>query len=299
MTSEKPETTVEATVAGHEMWKGKPLTKLDIPAWSSQYPIPLYGIKPEHQAQLPIGQTLKVVLTQDNQKNDTDGSQPWHFFWSFARLAGAEAEAPIGWPTPSRPAAPAPAPVATTAAAGGATAPRWEALSGLKDVAIRRAVALKAAVDHAALDKNASVALVLEIADSFAEWLAGPVATMKENITVQPEPAAPAAAAPSAAPPAAPVEEAPPDPDFDAVPSAVNAHIERARAILRGLDSRGEDYRVDKKLFDTMMDERLIDVGSIKTALAGQTPAQWLKANPQLAYRDMARAVCEWVISGE
>ena len=291
MTSEKSEATVKATVAGHEMWKGKPLTKLDIPAWSSQYPIPLYGILPEHQAQLPIGQTLKVVLTQDNQKNDTDGSQPWHFFWSFARLA-TPADPPSAAPASSHP---------TTSGAAPQTAPTvsYEANNAQKDQAIRRAVALKAAVDHAASHEGASREMVLDIANVFAEWLEVP------PTLAQAEPVAPVAEVRNVAvveerPPDSVYEEPPADSGdaFDALPSAMDTYRARAREMLAKLDEAGPDYLVKQELFDTMMRNLSMSPAAVKGVLGGLAPFAWLKENGTKTYRDVMIEVCGAVIAG-
>ena len=100
----KPRRAVTATVAGHEVHNGKPLTKLDIPEWESQYPLSLYGTTPEQQAQMPIGQTLRILLQCDRQKDNSDGSKPWMFFWSFVSIVGPDDEPP---PPDSEPEPPA------------------------------------------------------------------------------------------------------------------------------------------------------------------------------------------------
>ena len=83
--------TVEATVVGHITHNGKPATQLEIPSWGSKYPVTLYGIKEEHQAQLPINKTLTITLQSDRQKDKTDGDKPWHYFWSFVSIGTDDA----------------------------------------------------------------------------------------------------------------------------------------------------------------------------------------------------------------
>lgn len=148
-----PERTVSVTVAGHEVYNGKPLTKLDIPEWGSKYPIPLYGTSQAVQDQLPIGETLDVVLQADNLKQGQDGSKPWMYFWSFVKIADGLPPSASQQPqeAPSRPQEASSAPQQS------------------KDTAIRRAAALKAAAELLTGLQDSDA--VLSMADKFDEWL--------------------------------------------------------------------------------------------------------------------------------
>ena len=152
---------VEAKVVTHGQHNGKPMTQLEIPAWGSQYPTTLYNVDTQTQALLPLGQTLKVELMADKLKADKDPDRAWNFFWSFVRVAGADE--------------PTAQPARTSVRANAPAAP----LLGLgldKDTQIRRAVALKAAVDAMAQDQtvtglSARLDDILAAADRFDEWL--------------------------------------------------------------------------------------------------------------------------------
>ena len=85
---------IDVVVAGHSVWKGQPKVDLQIDAWSTDYPMPLYRVSEETQAALPLNAHLKVELKPTNQKKDTDGSAPWHYFWDFVRIVGDDEPAP-------------------------------------------------------------------------------------------------------------------------------------------------------------------------------------------------------------
>lgn len=183
---------VQATVQGHELWNGKPLTKLDVPAWGSKYPISLYGTTPEQQEILPKGETLWVELEADKLKDERDGSKPWDFYWSFVRKlsdeeaalvkpAGAaskqDVQQPQEEPRPEQeeqqPEQEQPQPWQVRKAEARQAA-GYSAQD--KDTAIRRAVALKAAVDLHGSGKGyegSDLADVLVVADRFEQWLRG------------------------------------------------------------------------------------------------------------------------------
>ena len=221
--------TVTVTVAGHELHNGKPMHKLDIPAWGSKFPIPLYGISPEAQALLPIGDTLDVVLQADRLKDGTDGNKQWNWFWSFVRLAGAEdraEEPPVG-----APAVPS----------GAQEVPREEAENPApyyppfdREAAIRRSVALKAAVDYVGGNPtmSQSVEAALGVADEFDKWLQGPVGSGQAGR--QEVPAQPASAQP---PPAARRQTAAPASTNGNGKATVGTLMYRAQSEM-GLDSR-------------------------------------------------------------
>ena len=126
-TQEKPRRTVEVTVAGHELYNGKPTTKLEIPEWQLQHPITIYGTTPEQQALLPMGATLSVVLQADRLKDGKDDSKPYNYFWSFVGLANGNGAVPEAPPMPKKD-----------------TISRAQ---DNRDRSIQRQVALKAAVD--------------------------------------------------------------------------------------------------------------------------------------------------------
>ena len=158
----KRQRTVKALVTGHELWNGKPCTKLDIEEWESSYPFPLYNIKPEHQDLLPVGQTLMVTLEFQSQKKGTDGDKPWHYFLGFVSVAGPEPYdvgflgEPEPEPEPVDDLFPERAPPPGT---------------GYRDTQadIRRAVALKAAVEYESSDPGGKRE---DVADTFAFFLA-------------------------------------------------------------------------------------------------------------------------------
>ena len=155
---------VEVQVLGSELHKGKPMIKLEVPAWGSKYPIPIYGATPEEQKILAIGETMGVELKADRQKPNTDGSKPWDYYWSFVRrLSGDEAG--------QLEAAQPPQDEQSQQAEQSRTFSAQD-----REMAIRRAVALKAAVDlhggGAAYD-GVNLPEVLEVADRFDEWLRG------------------------------------------------------------------------------------------------------------------------------
>ena len=175
----EPDTTrmVEVKVLGVEIHKGKPMVKLEVPAWGSKYPIPIYGTTPEEQEILAIGETMKVELKADRQKEDSDGSKPWMYFWSFVRKLSdgelADVEVARVKPSEQQPEQEQPQPWQVRQAQAKQTA---MASTQDKDTAIRRAVALKAAVDlhgNGERYEGANLAEVLEVADTFEKWLRG------------------------------------------------------------------------------------------------------------------------------
>ena len=161
----KPRRTVTVTVFVHEVHNGKPLTKLDIPEWQSQYPLTLYGTTPEQQALLPMSKTLRIVIQCDRQKDNTDGSKPWNFFWSFVEVAGYSGEE-----EPPPESKPAPQVAQNSAPRSDGPAPRGRD----QGAQIHRSVALQQAVLYSG---NAlSPAEVCENAEVFFAWLIGETA---------------------------------------------------------------------------------------------------------------------------
>ena len=131
----KQRITVEATVAGHEMFNGNLVTKLDIPSFQSKYPIGLYGLSDEQREELDIGKTYVIVLERGNIKKNRDGSpksgsQHFDFHWNY-----------VGYGNPSdvRTAQPASRPAAT----GQPAAARTDATGA----SIERQVAAKCAAE--------------------------------------------------------------------------------------------------------------------------------------------------------
>ena len=150
------ERTVQAIVVAHGMHKGKPCTDLEIPSFKAKYPTRLYGVDETLVNELLVGKTYTVVLRGD-LKDGEDGQQPWHYFWNFLRVANAlEAEHHAKAPVSQSQAIPD------------------------KERDIRRAVALKAAVEYstlkAAVEYSNSTGLqpshVIETAETFEAWLA-------------------------------------------------------------------------------------------------------------------------------
>ena len=168
-TDNLPTRTVSAEVVGHKMHNGKPITELDIPEWNSKYPTVIYGVSEQHQTQLPMGETVVVMLKADRVRDGTDGSKPWHFFWSILSIGG-EVPAPKQQPEPEQPRlSEEPQGWSEDEKAAIPLSPRRIDT----DTAIRRAVALKAAVDFETDD--ATIAVVIETAEAFDRWLGRPV----------------------------------------------------------------------------------------------------------------------------
>ena len=169
-TDNLPTRTVSAEVVGHKMHNGKPITELDIPEWNSKYPTVIYGVSEQHQTQLPMGETVVVMLKADRVRDGTDGSKPWHFFWSILSIGGEVpapkqqqpeqprlSEEPQGWSEDEKAAIPlSPRRIDT-------------------DTAIRRAVALKAAVDYIARGGATKQSTCYRNRRTFDEWLGRPV----------------------------------------------------------------------------------------------------------------------------
>ena len=118
---------VEAEVAGHSVYNGKPTTQLNIPAWRGKFPTTLYNVEPEIQDVLPIGETVAVELVADKLKDDKAGDKPWDYFWSFVRRADLSEVTAQPQARPQGGGAPGPDAV-----------PRTHAGSGDRDPACRR-----------------------------------------------------------------------------------------------------------------------------------------------------------------
>lgn len=188
---------VEAEVVGHEVHNGKPTTKLNIPAWRGKFPLTLYNMEPEAQGVLPMGETVAVELVADKLKDGKEGRKPWEYFWSFVRradLSEVQAQPTGGQPQPAAPAQ-------------GRAAPAAGRID--QETAIRRAVALKAAVDFTRQGGDGIVDQLLGIAEQLDDWLGRPVAAAApasqpaaKTSSAAPAPAQrPAAAAKSEGPP--------------------------------------------------------------------------------------------------
>ena len=134
--------TISGTVAEVGIHKGKPIVKIESPFFQSQYPTAFYGVSEQHRmllqkammAQRPV--TLRIKA--DRQKEDQDGSKPYHFFWSIDDIgdhldaeASDEAKRESAEQMPMQAQQPAP----------------WENGNGRKDRLIVRQVAWKAAAD--------------------------------------------------------------------------------------------------------------------------------------------------------
>ena len=127
--------TVDVEVVAHGSHNGKPIIQLEIPAWQSKYPTTLYGVSDADYAALPMGAKVSVTLKADKLKDGKDGSAQV----ALLLVAGQR-------DTASQPPAPQQQPQR------GQTEPlmSWPDTS----TAIRRAVALKAAVDFSLQDSG-------------------------------------------------------------------------------------------------------------------------------------------------
>jgi len=126
---------------------------LDIPTMGSKYPTSISDVPEEVWAKVAAGDVINVVLERQNARktkggSEYDGSKDWHWWWGWGRYATAQEgqKAQV---------------VATVAVAS----------EDRKEVSIRRAVALKAAVDLCA-GVGPNVDMVLETAEQFDTWLA-------------------------------------------------------------------------------------------------------------------------------
>ena len=135
--------TVQATVAGHEIYNGKPTIKLTIPAWGSQYPTVLYNATPEQQILLPMGATLNVILEQNRLREGKDPTKMFNYFWSFIGISD-------GPPDPG-----------ISAATGVSQVSR--------ERSIQRQVALKAAVKVRGFEDDPQN--IIQTAQAFFDWL--------------------------------------------------------------------------------------------------------------------------------
>ena len=180
---------VEAKVLGVEDHRGKPMGKLDVPAWQSQYPVNLYNLNPEADNFLSNhrGHTVVVELKADSQKRDSDGSKPWMYFWSFVRDAEGESPQqgfgapPANGAAPSNGSRPAPAGERTQgqppAQGNQPTSAVFNPSNADRDRSIQRQVALKASIDY----HNAAINLpqpeiatddnIIATAQRFFDWL--------------------------------------------------------------------------------------------------------------------------------
>ena len=171
MTTDKlPTRTVSAEVVGHSSHNGKPITQLNIPEWNSKYPTTIYGVSEQHQTQLPMGETVVVMLKADRVRDGTDGSKPWHFFWSILSIGGEVPAPKQQQPEPEQPRL-SEEPQGWSEDEKAAVSHSWGQSD--RDTAIRRAVALKAAVDFETDD--ATIAVVMQTAEAFDRWLGRPV----------------------------------------------------------------------------------------------------------------------------
>ena len=155
--------TVDVEVVAHGSHNGKPIIQLEIPAWQSRYPTTLYGVSDADYAALPMGAKVSVTLKADRLKDGKDGSEKWHYYWS---LAGAWADTGNIEPVPQRPL---PAPQQQPQRGSTPAAPARVDT----ETAIRRAVALKAAVDFSPEDFHMDD--VLNVATRFESWLKGSI----------------------------------------------------------------------------------------------------------------------------
>ena len=145
--------TVDVEVVAHGSHNGKPIIQLEIPAWQSKYPTTLYGVSDADYAALPMGAKVSVTLKADKLKDGKDGSAQWHYFWSLASATSSQPPAPQQQPQRGS-ARSVPARVDP-------------------ETAIRRAVALKAAVDFSPEDFHMDD--VLNVATRFESWLKGSI----------------------------------------------------------------------------------------------------------------------------
>ena len=179
MTQEKPHRTVTAKVLGHKLHSnGSPMTELEVPEWS-KFPIPLYGIKEEQQALLPMGQTVRVVLRADKlRREDADPAKPYNYLWSFRGLADAEADdpqarKPMATPPQQQEGLPFDDPPPRQQPTGPQHQPDSIAQAAMdRDRSIRRQVALKSAVDRHA-GQEVLNDTILRTATEFAAFLEG------------------------------------------------------------------------------------------------------------------------------
>ena len=129
------EVTVKAKVLGVEATNSGQTVKLEIPAFRSKFPTPIYGLEDEQLGSLMkhVGKDVAVVLHADRPRAAKDGAEPldqarpFNWYWSFVRLAGEDdpcstsvtmataGEAPSG--PPAAPAAAAVQPIGRPALA--------------------------------------------------------------------------------------------------------------------------------------------------------------------------------------
>ena len=168
--------TVQVKVLGHELHNNKPIVKLDIPSWKSKYPTTLYNVSDEDQAALPMGAELAVVLRADRQKDNTKGDAPWHYFWSFERIATPQEVADADAPPPAQATAnEQPPEYAATRDPQPQPQPQpYQDAEAAKNRSIQKQVALKAAVELVVTQdvSGAVVPYVTETAQAFFDWLA-------------------------------------------------------------------------------------------------------------------------------
>lgn len=144
--------TVAATVnpSGEPRWK----MDVNIPDISPKYATPLY-IDRKDGVPGPDPGKYEFHLEQAKLKDGKDGSKSWDYYYNVIEFA------PHSGRPVSRPAGTQPSPM------GGITE------SEIRDINIRRQVALKAAVDFTAGNLDAGIEDVLVFADKFVAWLAG------------------------------------------------------------------------------------------------------------------------------
>ena len=151
---------IKCTIRGHgiKTINGNEVGVTEIVADAlGKYPVSLFT-SPEEQDVLHFGQTMWLNLIPEKQKRDTDGEMPWHWFWGFDSIA----EAPHNSPTLSK-TAPTPHAREVRIIPGPNPTPD-------KDRDIRRAVALKAAVEYCKGETETDG--VLRVAEEFEQWLA-------------------------------------------------------------------------------------------------------------------------------
>ena len=159
------------------------MTKLNVEEWDLKFPIPIYGLTDDQRALLPMGQTLRVVLQSDRVKDGKDGTKLYDHFWSFIELEpeiGPYDILSLDEPHPdddlfgggtaahTRPQGDGEGRSHAAPAQGPATARTGPQD---KDDAIRRAVALKAAVEFTGRDDTTEG--VLAAARQFLPFLEG------------------------------------------------------------------------------------------------------------------------------
>tara|TARA_Y100000310_G_scaffold34845_1_gene32990 strand:+ start:351 stop:965 length:615 start_codon:yes stop_codon:yes gene_type:complete len=159
--------TVTATVAGHELYKDKPMTKLHVPGWTRDYPLNLYNVDPAVQGQMPMGATLNIILERSNLKKDKDPQYPTSWFWNLIGPTDAPATPPSAPPLAQR-----------TAAAPMPPQQSFVDREAVRDRNIARQVALKAAVDWLSnplqINKDPGLLDVVGAAEAFYAFIAAP-----------------------------------------------------------------------------------------------------------------------------